>query len=321
MKLKTLALLVGLSLTQITGYNTPELESKLLEANKQEILGDAKETFFAANEKKYPKSKAHYTNDEISNLKIKHQSVLKDNSVLIMYSDEGTNTAQFKKAKLKQVKESNNYDSLVKRIEHDRLSFQKIYNSATSDKERKDAIINAREYLEGTMLQEIFPTWLGTTWDFYGTTTQPLKGKVACGYFLSTTLNAAGVRVSNRIAAHPSENIIKFISGKNYVVLSNNKGLDKVNAKLEEKFNDNADGLYIIGLDCHTGFLYKQGNKIDFIHSTYINPWSVVWENGFESGPITSSGYKVVGKVFTDNVVMKWLEGSQISVPKWESKR
>ncbi|MBU1201425.1 MAG: hypothetical protein KJ583_06185 [Nanoarchaeota archaeon] len=311
MNLKTLLATLILSTTQIVAPNN--LENKIIATNNHEVVIDEEKT-------KYPSSKNNYTNQELSVLKIPHQSNIKQNKILIMYADdEQTSTDEFKKVKRKQLAESKKYDQLLNRIEQDRQTFQEIYKSAS--KEQKPKVIkNARKYLEETLLQEIFPTWIGTEWNFYGATTNPLEGSIACGYFVSTTLEDVGLNLNSvRLAQHPSENIIKYLSGNEYIRLSNHQSMEKANKKLEEKFKDKADGLYVIGLDCHTGFLYKKGDHIDFIHSTYINPWSVTWEDGYTSTPIVTSGYKVIGKLFTDKLVEKWIEKERTEVKKWGS--
>lgn len=222
-------------------------------------------------------------------------------------------------AKNKQFGEIQNYDLLVKEIESERQEFQKAYSTA-SENTKKDLIKQGKQYLENTLTKDIWPLWLGTTWDFNGTSEQPLGDKgIACGYFISTTLNQAGVNVSrHRLAQHPSENIIKYLSGDDFARFSNKKPLEKINTYLENKFGEEADGIYIIGLDCHTGFLYKQGDNIDFVHSSYVNPWQVVWEDAFKSEPINSSGYKVIGKLFNDDLVEKWITDERINVRQWE---
>ncbi|WMJ72126.1 hypothetical protein RCC89_02925 [Cytophagaceae bacterium ABcell3] len=39
------------------------------------------------------------------------------------------------------------------------------------------------------LVNKLIPYWYGTKWDFEGHTDVPGKGEIACGYFVSTTLN------------------------------------------------------------------------------------------------------------------------------------
>jgi len=57
------------------------------------------------------------------------------------------------------------------------------------------------------------------------------------------------------------------------------------------------NGLYIVGLDFHTGFIYRANEKLLFIHSSYQTPQLVIQQNVQESGILASSKYRVVGKV------------------------
>ena len=56
-------------------------------------------------------------------------------------------------------------------------------------------------------------------------------------------------------------------------------------------------GLYVVGLDNHTGFILNDGNKAYFIHSTFIKPACVLKENVNESKVLANSRYRVIGKV------------------------
>jgi hypothetical protein len=56
-------------------------------------------------------------------------------------------------------------------------------------------------------------------------------------------------------------------------------------------------GLYIIGLDFHTGFIYHTGEDLFFIHASYAAPKVVRKEKVSESGILAASKYKIIGKV------------------------
>ena len=57
------------------------------------------------------------------------------------------------------------------------------------------------------------------------------------------------------------------------------------------------NGLYIVGLDFHTGFIYHENEELLFIHSSYQTPQMVIQQNVRESGILATSKYKVIGKV------------------------
>jgi hypothetical protein len=67
-------------------------------------------------------------------------------------------------------------------------------------------------------------------------------------------------------------------------------------------------GLYIVGLDNHTGFIYNDGNEINFIHSTFIGTRNVQKENAATSWILEKSKYKVLAKLSADEKVLeRWI--------------
>jgi hypothetical protein len=54
--------------------------------------------------------------------------------------------------------------------------------------------------------KKLLPYWLGTTWNFNGTTQVPGEGSIACGYFVTTLLRDAGVKLERvKLAQMASE--------------------------------------------------------------------------------------------------------------------
>src|SRR4029453_1954809 len=56
------------------------------------------------------------------------------------------------------------------------------------DSTSKQALIN-------NIRDSLFVCWYGTAWDFNGITEEPGKGKIACGYFVTTILRDLGIPV------------------------------------------------------------------------------------------------------------------------------
>jgi hypothetical protein len=68
-------------------------------------------------------------------------------------------------------------------------------------------------------------------------------------------------------------------------------------------------GLYIVGLDNHTGFIYNDGREIYFIHSTFVGTRNVQQEKAAASWVLQQSKYKVLGKISADEKVLeRWME-------------
>ena len=73
-------------------------------------------------------------------------------------------------------------------------------------------------------------------------------------------------------------------------------------------------GLYVVGLDIHTGFILNVEGDVYFIHSSYIDPYAVVKERALESRILSGSKYRILGKLSADDqLIMKWLNGEAIA--------
>ena len=152
--------------------------------------------------------------------------------------------------------------------------------------------------------KHIFPHWIGTKWDYNGVTQTPGKGMIACGYFVTTVLRDAGVKIRRvKMAQCASETMINSLTKNkvNYSRLSFTAFIEKVKAK--------GKGLAVIGLDNHTGFLYNDGHELWFVHSSYVGTGAVAKEKASESGVLYGSKYKVVGFISQDTRLMRqWLQ-------------
>ncbi len=189
------------------------------------------------------------------------------------------------------------YDALKATIEQQRTTL-----STTEE---------ARTYLNTMLCDSIFPYWYGTTWDFNGVSQTPREGKIACGYFVSTTLLHAGFKVERvKMAQQPASLIIKTLCKKGSVKTIGGNDVDQ----LMEYLGTQPDGLYILGLDYHVGFIEKYGENIDFIHASYYQPKHVVREKATQSTALTGSNLFVVGNLLHNDVVLNhWLKGNNIA--------
>ena len=128
--------------------------------------------------------------------------------------------------------------------------------------------------------KKLLPYWLGTTWNFNGTTQVPGEGSIACGYFVTTLLRDAGVKLERvKLAQMASED---------------NTGINDFVSSVKKQ----GYGLYVVGLDLHTGFvLCDSASDVYFIHSSGIPPYCVVKEAGLTSPLLINSAYRVLGKL------------------------
>lgn len=153
--------------------------------------------------------------------------------------------------------------------------------------------------------ESYFKFWNGTPWEFYGTTRIPQKGAIACGYFVTTVLEDMSVPI-NRIemAKTYSEKMIKTLVQTENIKKYTPFNLTDFVAELRKR----KDGVYLAGLDNHTGFVVVKDHEVYFIHSSVISPGCVVREKALESVALQINHYTVLGCLTEDAKFMKsWM--------------
>ena len=203
------------------------------------------------------------------------------------------------------------YPTAKRRLSQRRAQLAKTYQGARGQG-RKSAVLNkARSALEQGLLQGLIPHWCGTRWAYHGTSQTPGQGTIACGYFVSTLLEHAGFKLSRvSLARRPSEAIIKSLTSERYIQRFSNAPINVFVQRVRTMGN----GLHIVGLDNHVGFLVVLGARVTFLHSTYLKPGCVVEEEALRSEALVASKYRVVGHISADPELLRaWLTGKQIS--------
>ncbi len=142
-------------------------------------------------------------------------------------------------------------------------------------------------------LTAIHDEWMGTPWDFSGTSQVPRKGSIACGYFVTTTLQQSGMELDRvRLAQAASEQMIVELTDSRTVRRYSNESL----RSFLDSLRDQGAGYYIVGLDNHTGFLrVLDGDQIEFVHSGPGR--GVVREAPKDAPELAHSRYRVTGKL------------------------
>jgi len=206
-----------------------------------------------------------------------------------------------------------NYHSVLTQLTLDRKKWRQAYEQGSST-EKARIVKTARKQLEKTLVEEVFPAWYGTQWDFNGISKTPGEGKIACGYFVSTCLTHIGYEVNRiRLAQQPSQRIIET-----FMPRSQRKILYGVSiAKVRQYLQDQGDGIYLVGLDRHVGFIAVQGENIAFIHSSYYRPNKEVISEPIDTkNPLSDSQYRVFGKLFSDDMITGWLSQRHYAVKR-----
>jgi len=203
------------------------------------------------------------------------------------------------------------YAVLVSELERWRLDLAKRHQNARTDAERSTVEQDARVLLE-RVLPAMMRCWLGTPWDFNGTSSKPGGGRVACGYYVATVIKDAGFRVDRyQLAQQPSGNILRSFLPKDHCLLSVGKPYESFVAEMK-----NAEpGIYLVGLDTHVAFMIVSRHDFRFIHSSGSRPWCVVDEGSAEAGVLQRSNWRMLGNLTADPTVLRrWLMTEKIKV-------
>lgn len=190
-----------------------------------------------------------------------------------------------------------------------RDSLREAYNQAKNNKHGQDSIISeAQKYLLA-ISSDFFKAWYNTPWTFHGHSQTPKEGSIACGYFVTTTLRDMGFNIPRiKWAQQTSEYLIKKISTdiKRYY--------KRPMGEIVEDIKLRGEGLYVVGLDSHVGYIYYYDGNVNFVHANYYRPKiGVMSEPLIGRNPLNDSKYKVIGKIFDKEMTFNWLFAKQYS--------
>jgi len=198
------------------------------------------------------------------------------------------------------------YQSKVKLVNQQRLAMSRVFEQASTAEEQSVILNRAGDAIINAITKQLTPHWYGTKWSFNGTSDKPREGSIACGYFVTTILEHADFKLDRfALAQLPSEAMIRTLISREYIKrYSNHLPIDEF---LQEVVSWGS-GLYIVGLDDHTGFLLCVDNAVFFIHSSPDWPMKVVREPANQNPRLINSGYRVLGKLSADeHLLAKWL--------------
>jgi hypothetical protein len=199
------------------------------------------------------------------------------------------------------------YQISLEALTRQRGELRKKYQSGTAEA-RVETLVQAKSAVFTALQEQIFPAWLGTSWDYSGTTQTPGEGKIACGYFVSTTLRDAGFQVERiKMAQQASENIIRTLSPASLIWRFRKTGVLPVIEKVKAR----GEGLYLVGLDNHVGYLSNNAGSVSFCHSSYLEPGVVTCEPA-ETAQALRSTYYVLGELLNDELLLRWLMQEKI---------
>ncbi len=202
------------------------------------------------------------------------------------------------------------YELLRENIIVEQKNLGKSYAEAVTTESKKKVLNLTKKYLVEIITQKMFDFWYGTKWSYDGTTETPLSGEIACGYFISTVLKHSGFNLDRyKLAKQPSSLIVKSLCHKSTIKIFNSS------KQIESYLENNSNSLYILGLDKHVGFVFKYGDNIRFIHSSYTLGRSVMSEPLSDSVAISSSNMCIKGNLLDNvSILEKWLKNEKIKI-------
>lgn len=192
------------------------------------------------------------------------------------------------------------YKILLSDIKSKQENLKKEYAAAKTKEEKAKVLKNAQQVFEASF-EDVCKYWYGTKWSYSGTTQIPGEGKIACGYFVSTVLRDLGYPIDRiKMAQAASETLIRKTVDKKFIKVRVKKDFGDFMEEVEEM----GDGIYILGLDTHIGFLFVNGNSTRFIHSSNSLLKGVRNQRAFSSGTIRRSKYRVVGQLQVERWIL-----------------
>lgn len=179
-------------------------------------------------------------------------------------------------------------------------------------KENRIDIDSVKRTFGKHLTDQIIPYWYGTGWSFSGHTAVPKRGKIACGYFISTTLKDMGLNLNRyKLAQKSPFDEAKVLScGAEITTIAHedpNQALAEIKRHIQK-------GVYFIGFDTgHVGFLVKKKEQLLLVHSNYLAPVSVCVEP-LETARVfkTFKKFHLVDISNNESLIQKWLNNDVV---------
>ena len=217
------------------------------------------------------------------------------------------------------------YAALLQQVTARRSALGARYAAATGGRARAAIRQEARRFVIETLVTQIFPAWMGMPSGGGPQATASLPHQpgmyISCSYFLTAALQNAGLVLESRarFAQAPAAWIERALlppGGQihRYGTLPADE--------LEQKLIALGEGLYVVGLDIHVGFIVVRDGHAWFVHSSYTPPGTVVNEPVVSSMAIALSrrkGYWVSPLFQDDRIIEMWLRRQPVPAPpQWK---
>lgn len=214
------------------------------------------------------------------------------------------------------------FDAAEARLTTARATLVTRFSAAATEEARQAVREEARQVVVSEIVDRLFPLWLGKPWAMEGTASRPdtADGTVACGYFVAAVLENAGLRLQSRIrlSQAPALSIQRALVSDKAAV---HRFVSIPPAHLAREIAALGEGLYIIGLNIHVGFVVVRGGDVRFVHASYTGAQVVTDEPLAEAEAIALSqraGY-FVSPVFQGGgagnfLIDRWLQAQAVGL-------
>lgn len=175
------------------------------------------------------------------------------------------------------------------KVESENLETKKIPYKEFLVSINKKSKEDKKKYLFTFINYDVPNYWTSTPWSFNGTSREPQKGTIACGYFVTNTLTDFGFDINRTYLAQQASSVMIKKLCKDIKYFSKRQDLDKYILTKDK------NQVYIVGLDFHTGFITRENKDTYFIHSNYIKNKGVVKELTQTSQALNASKTFMIG--------------------------
>lgn len=195
------------------------------------------------------------------------------------------------------------YEELKKEIAQHRKVFSDQYVNAV---DKNKVLAEIKNYWISVLGNDLYEQWKGTPWDFNGTTKMPRQGNIACGYFVTGLLQDMGYVLDRvKLSTCASLTMMKSLAPEQPVWNLSYLTYAEFNKKIKET----GKGIYIAGLDFHTGFIVNDGTETWFLHSNYIGRQGVIKEKITSSAALQASKTRFVIALTEDEAfLVRWMK-------------
>ncbi len=170
----------------------------------------------------------------------------------------------------------------------------------------------ALRFISSSIYDSLAPYWLGTKFSKTGNTKYPGIGLVSPEHFVIQLFLDAGlqVKVDPEFNPKPIDLVEILLFDRNIFHYDNISMISFL-----QELNQKGDGLYLLALDSHIGFVSLQGGQRKFLHASPTNPFCVVKEDLENSKIIAQSKNRTLGSISGSSELIKvWLSNEPIKI-------